>query len=350
MIKRDFDLNIEEKKKVIIKKEIKKKKEYEPLSRVLIIGPNYPERCHFSENIYDLWQEREEYDIRIVADLELPVNSMHVEKGLELPLSTIVNTLESWKPQLIIVDQININFMNDQVIPVFYHHRNYFRDPAVFYPTLVWFWHENILRYYKNWFKRNWMAQVQYHDISYVPYNPNLFQSNIKKKYKGVNGIGFREPPEFAEEIDDMFEIAPVKILAQEWNRFKELGFHVFDTPVTDEEYREYIPQCEAVWIRLSTRQYTSRFMVEAMGCKTLCVIKLENRHHEQILEKMGLFKDIHYLGVNKLEDIKEVYNTCKNKEEIIKKAYNVVINNHTYNNRIDQIIKTYEAVINKKL
>ena len=51
MIKRDFDLSIE-KKEVVIKEEKKEKKikKYEPLERVLIIGPNYPERCHFSEN------------------------------------------------------------------------------------------------------------------------------------------------------------------------------------------------------------------------------------------------------------------------------------------------------------
>ena len=347
MIKRDFDLSI--KKKEVIKKEVVKKEEKkdEPLSRVLIIGPNYPERCHFSENIYDLWKEREGYDIKIIADLELPVNSMHIEKGLELPLTTILNTLEEgWIPQLIIYDQVNINIRNNTKIPVFYHHRNYFREPRMFYPSLVWFWHEDILNYYKNTFKRNWMAQVQYHELMYIAVNPNLYPLE-KKKYEGINLIGFRELP---NEIDDMFEVAPQELLQQEYDKFCTLGLNVFESPIMDNEYREILPQCEAVWCPLSRRQYTSRRIIEAMVSKTLVVLKLENKRHEEILEKIDFYNGKHYIGVKKLEDIKEVYEKTKNKQKIIENAYEVVLNNHTYENRIDQIIKTYEGVVNKSL
>lgn len=351
MIKRDFDEDISKllEPKIKEKKEVKiKKEEYELLKRVLIIGPNYPERCHFSENIYDLWSEDTNYEIKIIADLELPVNSMHIEKGLELYLSVIVDMLDGWKPQLVIYDQVNINFMNNLQCPVFYHHRNYYRDVRMVYPTVVYFWHEELLKYYKTWFKRNWMANVQYHDVMYIAVNPKLFNTNAKKIYKGVNFIGFREPPSFSDEINDIFELAPVKLLEMEYNEFKSLGLNVFETPIMDDQYRDLVPQCEAVYCPISMGQYTSRRIIEAMACKTLVVLKLENKRHEETLKKMGFINGEHYIGVSKLSEIKEKFEGTKNKKKIIENAYNVVMNRHTYQNRIEQIIKKYEEITNK--
>ena len=348
MIRRDFK---EDLSKLNIKKEIpekkKKEKEFEPLKRILIIGPDYPERCHFSENIYDLWSQMEGYEVKILGDNKLPVKPIHLEKGLELHVSNLLE--KDWKPQLIIIDQISLEFTNLQPIPVFYHHREFKRIPTVHFPTVVYFWHKDIIEYYEKRFVKKWMAQVPYKEVMGIPYNPTLYKPE-DKIYKGVNGIGFREDPIDCLEDIDIFEAGPITILQQELDVFKALGFNVFDTPITDEQYREYLPKCEALWIPLSIRQYISRRMIEAMGCKTLCVIKLENKRHEKILQKMGFINGTHYLGVKRLEDIKEAYNKLKNKKEMIEKAYNVVINNHTYQNRIEQIIKKYEEITNKNL
>ena len=350
MIKRDFNediSNLLEPKKKEIKKEIKiKEGEYGPLKRVLIIGPNYPERCHFSENIYDLWNEDPNYEIKIIGDTELPVNSMHIQKGLELQLSVVIEKLEEWKPQLVIYDQVNVNFMNDLQVPVFYHHRNYYRDVRMFYPTVVYFWHDELLKYYETRFKVNWMAQIPFKDVMYIPVNPKRYKPE-KKIYKGVNGIGFREPPSFAYEINDLFELGPVRLLEQEYNKFIELGFNMFETPIMDDEYRELLPKCEALWIPLSAGQYTSRRMIEAMACKTLCILKLESKIHEKVLQKMGFYNGEHYIGVDRLDEIEQAFIETTNKKEIIENAYSQVLNNHTYQNRIEQIIKKYEEITN---
>ena len=186
------------------------------------------------------------------------------------------------------------------------------------------------------------MAQVRYHELMYIAVNPDLYILSRKKKYSGVNLIGFRELP---NEVDDIFETAPQILLKQEYDMFKTLGLNVFDSPIMDDQYRELLPQCEAVWCPISVRQYTSRRILEAMACKTLVVLKLESKKHEETLKKMGFINGKHYIGVKKLEDIKKVYEKTKNKQEIIENAYNMVMANHTYNNRIDQIIETYERI-----
>lgn len=334
--------------KVVKKKEKIERIELEfkdkTLRKILIIGPNSGLKCHFSENIYDEFIKAN-FDAKYIGINKLKLNEMHIKKGMRYPISNILNTLKDWKPQLIIIDQININFSNMQSIPVFYHHREFKRPPTVFYPTVVFFWHEDILKYYERMFAKEWMSQVRYKEIMTIAFSFDTWKPK-KKLYKGVNAFGSRESFKECYIANELANMADIMLLEQEHEEIKKY-VNYFDGKISDNEFRKLMPQCEAVWIPQSVRQFTSRAMLEAMACKTLCIIKLENERHEEILAKMGLEDGVHYIGIEHLEEIELAFQQTPNKEEIIENAYELVHKKHTYKNRMNEIIELYNKIVN---
>ncbi len=356
---RDFDDHITseqrlrfknlKRKKIIEKKVSKKVNEIkEGLNRILVIGPNAGLMCHFSENIHNIF-DKEGYDSKLISPPEIKPDKVYTKMGMAYPISKVLTKFDDWKPQLIIVDQTSLNFSNNQAVPVFYHHREFKRPPTVFYPTVVYLWHEDLIEYYKNIFAKEWMSQVQYHKIMRVAYNPDMWK--LKEKiYKGVNAFGVRESFKQCYDMNEIANIADIKLLELEHNEIKNY-VNYFEGQVLDNEFREKMPKCEAVWIPQSMRQYTSRGMLEAMACKTVCVIKLENERHKEILGYMGLKNNNHYFGIEKLSSLDNVDHALfeKHRERVIEDAYKVVSKKHTYLNRMKEIVSLYEEITNKK-
>jgi hypothetical protein len=85
--------------------------------------------------------------------------------------------------------------------------------------------------------------------------------------------------------------------------------------------------------------------MLEAMICKVLVIIKVENETHERILNHMGYERGIHYVGVDSLEEILPSFKSLciKDKETMIEKAHLHTLENHTYEQRAKQLIALYE-------
>lgn len=350
MIKRDMDLVITKnmRRRFIDKLPIERdeqdgQEEKEELNRILIIGPNYGLKCHFSENIHDAFVAND-YDALIIDPRELSVNKLHLEKGMHYPINRILSNLNNWMPQLIIVDECGLNFSNNQSIPVFYHHREFKRPPSVFYPTVAFFWHEDVIKYYEKMFAKEWMAQVQYKRTMNIAYNPKIYKPR-KKEYKGISGIGVRETFQQVYKMDELANIADAMIMERERKEVRQY-INYFEPPIDDNEFRELIAKCEAVWLPISVRQYTTRAMLEAMGCKTVCIIKLENDRHKEILEKMDLFSGTHYVCISNLNQLGSVVFDAEN---ITKKAYNLVKRKHTYENRMLEIVDIYNKITSKK-
>ena len=131
-------------------------------------------------------------------------------------------------------------------------------------------------------------------------------------------------------------------LLFNEWEEFKKLGFRCFDTPISNIEYREILPQCEALFVNIATQQYLSHKIYETMACKTLCIIKLENETHKQILENAGFIAGKHYIAIKALNEIKEVYDQTQNKQEIVENAYKKILKDNTYIENAKYITKLF--------
>lgn len=328
------------------------KKIFKDLEKVLIIGPLQLNGSHFSEQIFNVAKNKVE--TRYISPIELaPVNSLdlkYYDKRKTLyPLSKVLKKLD-YEPDLILMDECRFSWLNDVNIPVFYHHREFKRPPTVFYPDVVFFWHQPFIDYFCKIFAPHWMARVPNHVILPIAVNPEMYLPQ-EKTIEGIIGIGARESLE--EVISYMKELTNVSTLIiqkQELDTFKEMGFTFYPDPIDDEKYRELLPHCEMLWVPLPNRQYTTRRMLDCMATKTLCFIKIENEEHEQVLRDMDLHQGKHYIKFEQMEDLREIKDsiTPEMVQEITENAYNLVIQKHTYEQRFEFIKELYQKFTEK--
>jgi len=315
--------------------------------QILIIGNPLNKGCHVSENIYTEF-ERRGYKTKYISVKDLRDENLndYAKKTKLYPLSKVVKKI-GFRPDFIFIDQCKFFWKNDVDIIVFYNHGEFHRPPTVYHPTVGFFCHDGIITYYERIFAPYWISKIQHKHSFYVSVNRNKFKSQ-KKEYKNIIIIGYREGFKRIYQINELTKMAGIVIIEREYDKLKELGFQCFTAPITDEQYREILPKCEVVWIPFLVREYGTRRMLEAMICKALCIIKIENEAHELILKKMGFKNGEHYIGIDKLEEMKQAFIETTNKKEIIENAYNITLKNHTYKNRVDFIINIYEKIKEK--
>ncbi len=357
-IYRDYINTLPKEKKVVVKIEPMKEKKIKPvkkneigsLTQILFIGPKQIHKCHTTENLYDCAVAKG-FDVRYLCPDDLNLTDKQKARTSEYYLSNIQKLLGEWKPQMIFIDDCWVLFRNTLAIPVFYNHMAYMRPPMVNHPTVLYLYHEDILKYYEH-FYTDWMAQIAHKKVLYVAYNPSVWKP-MDKEYTGINAFGGREGFQGSYKINEIMVMAEVRILEQEHKKYKKLGLNYFEGQWDDNTYRKMMPKCEALWVNLSTRQITSRSMLECMATKTLCMIKTQeekgNFRIEEILAKMDLIKGEHYIGVDKISDLPKAFNETTNKKEIIKRAYNAVSKKHTYTNRMEEIVQMYNEIMETK-
>jgi len=332
------------------KKTTKDGKEENTLERVLIIGPVQVHKCHFSENIFDCFRDAG-FDVKYLCPSDLNLTEKQQRRKEEYYLSNIQKILGDWKPQMIWIDFCWVFFRNTLSIPVFYFHMPFMRDPMVRHPTVLYLYHEDILKYYER-FHTDYMVEIPHKEVMYVAYNPETWKP-AKKTYKGINAFGGREGFKGVYAIDEILVIAEARLLEQEHEEYKKFGLNYFEGTFDDDTYRKMMPKCEALWVNLSARQFTSRTMLECMGTKTMCFMKTmeeEGNHRiEEILLEMGLKKGEHYYGVDKISELPQAFNKAINKRQVLADAYKLVSENHTYKNRMEQIIEKYNEIMEAK-
>jgi len=211
-ILRDMDIKISEnmhrrfidKLPLIVKKKEKKViKPVENLKRVLLITNDQFTKNDLASNLYNVFEDND-YDVRIEIPCNFKVapNELHLEKGMYYPINRILNK-SKWKPQLIIINEKTLNFSNNQIIPVFYFHDGFERYPSVFYPTVAFFWHEDIVKYYER-VAREWMSQVQCKEVIELAFDSKSFLKKFNE-YKKIGEKNYSMVKEF--EIDEIINI-----------------------------------------------------------------------------------------------------------------------------------------------
>jgi len=337
-------------------RDIKKEKEQIKLKNVLLIGPRIDRGCHFTENVYSVFKTRE-YNVQLLTVEELMQNEpdigLYSQRKITYSLSKALEHVD-FEPELILMEEPHWIFFNDVNIPVFYLHREFKRPPMVFYPDVGFFWRTGFAEFFRKRFASHWYANVPKFTTMNVALNPNNFTLK-EKTIKGIVGITGRETINEAEGMEELTEISSLFYLRDQIEKFKktELPYIGVDEDcMTDKDFRELLPQCEALWVLMPLRQFVSRRIIEAMFCKTIPVIVIENRAHESCLSEMGFEANEHYIKVKSIDDIKKLndswdYNSVKHIAEAGRK---IVSERHLYSHRVDQIIDIYrDYCIRKK-
>jgi len=327
---------------------IKIEKEYDPnLQRVLVIGPKQLSGVHFSEKIYDAGVKQGYLTSYLSpSQIEDKNKQDYISKKKKYPISKTLQFIK-FIPDLIIVDECEFWWKNDVSIPVFYRHREFKRPPTVYHPTVAFFENEEIISYYKTMFAPHWMSKVKHHRVLYPAVDSDLYKPE-SKEYKGTCHIGFRDVINNPYGYPELANIADMVLLQQQdFEVVQQKDINSYQGRITNERYRELLPKCEKLWIPISTRQFVSRRMLEAMACKTACIIQLEDQKHEDILRDMGYEPMEHYISIDDivyLDQVDIVINK-KETEEMIEKAYRQTLEHHTYWHRWDEILGVYNEL-----
>ena len=325
------------------------------LKNILIIGPSIDKGCHFSENMLEAFKEKG-YNTELLDLIKLGWYSKECDeykkRHARYPISKAL-TFTTMIPDLILFDEPAWDFYNDVKIPVFYYHREYNRSPTIFHPDRAYFWHQSVI---DNWngIRGNpfWMHQVKEKRVIGIAVNPKQFKQQ-PKIIKGVTCLGGRETMYNCLKMKEDKATEYLTQSLQEIVEFIMLGFPFIEdnnNGLSDERYRELLPQCESLWICFPLGQYISRRLLEAMYNKVVVILKLENHEHEQILSDMGFKANEHYVAIKDIKDMIELnknwnYNNYK---EMTEKAYNVVINRHLFSHKVDFIVSEYKDYIIK--
>ena len=329
---------------------VRNSKRIPELKRIAIIGPRIYKGCHLSENLYNAFRGMG-YRTSIIADDELglrkkdTLNRMYQAHKLLYPISKAIRHL-SEKPELIIVDEPSLYFYNNVDIPVFYAHREFKRPPKVYYPDIGLFWHRGITRYFKKMFAPHWAANTPKLMELHPAVEPTQFKL-VKKTIPGISNFAGREK---LGELIHMKELTATALVRESYRKMLKVisyGINYIKNSrggLTDLEFRTALAQCEACWVLQPSSQYISRRMLEAMLCKTVVILKLENKEHEDTFTRMGFNKNEHYINIEKLSDLKDLQKSWNyaHHSDMVKKAYKVVMENHTFINRAELLIELY--------
>lgn len=328
------------------------------LKNILVIGPGFYKGCHFSENIYYAFEEKG-YNVNLLALQDLGYGTFEGKPYNEhreiYPLSKAVAKLED-PPDLIIMDEPSWYFNNDVEIPVFYIQREYKRPPKCFYPDIAFFWHSGIIRYFQKFFAPHWARHTTQLETIGIAVVPEHFKKRRKRIHKGIVALAGRESMVALATMKELTGLGALYDIKHQVQKARELGIKFigyenetlyddkYGGTLNDEQYRDVLPKCEGIWIHVPLGQFVSRRMVEAMACKVVCAIRIENEDHEWVLREMGLLPNEHYIPITDVSDVAKINKVFKYKEykTMVNKAYKVVMEKHTYQNKADELIKHY--------
>ncbi|MDH3324017.1 MAG: class I SAM-dependent methyltransferase [Candidatus Peregrinibacteria bacterium] len=321
--------------------------------KIIVIGSKgLGKGAHFAENIskafnilnHDVFH----YD---PEDLKRELNpqewNRHAIQRKPVRLSLIIKN-EVF--DLIFIDQCNFQFKNDVSIPVFYYHKYLHRHPSVFYPDVIFYPDPAFLHFFVNQEHQWYNYHVKIKQILYPSIDLDLYEPR-EKIIKGTIGIGFRRSFESWVKAGGLAEGATSDVIENDVKQFMKTGLCYYYTPVSDEEYRDLLSQSESVWVPVPPYQYITRRMLEAMACKTTCILKLQDKRHEEILKGMGFLSGIHYICPVNIESINTLYKSTfsdKDRRKIINNAFKE-IQNHSSLKRAEQILTAYFDYIKKE-
>ena len=317
---------------------------------ILVIGakePNY-KGVHFSEGIAKAF-DKLGHNVGFYNPYEFTdMNNFRAHLTLRKPIkiSQIFEKYKIGNVDFIFIDECNFTFKTDiSLIPTIYHHNQLNRMPNVNYPQAILYPFQEMFDYHSKQAYPWYFNHIPVSDIIYVAVDPEINKPLPKRPSRDICGIGYRRSIESWIGAGGIASGPTAFQIRDEIEEFKAMGFTFFDTPISDSQYRDTLATLNATWFPIAYFQYISRRILEAMASKVLCVIKLQDKRHREILERMGFFNGVHYFGIKKMSELEnlEVHIELYPFTEMIENAYNMVLKNHTYKQRAKQVIDLFE-------
>jgi len=246
---------------------------------IQVIGHDSKKGFHFAEGIVPSLK-KEEHHVNFLSCEEIQSKispelwNLYRYKKQPVNLSEYIEDSD-----LIMVDQCDLYFESNVDIPLFYNHKYIHRLPSVSKADVIFFLTQPLLTYCRD-IQFPWLCfQAKSLEVMASSINPSLFKTQ-KKTLHQVVGIGDRQPPEAYAKDPEILQEASIELIRRDIKKFKNYGFHYFDGPITDVQYRELLPTCKAVFFSFPRGQYFSRRMLEIMASKTLFVTQLHSERH----------------------------------------------------------------------
>ena len=315
--------------------------------KIIVIGSKGAGKgAHFSEGIVKAFRQMN-HDVSFYDPLDFATEKEKLQRQW-IPLSIFERSYND-KYDFMFIDQCNFEFKNDIDNLVFYNHKYLHRHPRVFYPDVMFHACEPFKDFFIRQEHQRYCHYVPKHEILYPAVDPDLYKP-IEKDLKGIIGIGFRRSFDSWVKAGGISMGPTNDIIKREVEQFKTFEYY-YDTPITDDEYKDLLSRAEAIWVPVPPYQYITRRMLEAMACKTLSVFKIESDQHRKVLEQMGYIFSEDYVGFYDIYEIEDFSNDLTFNRinlplsEIIASAYEKTMKNHTYTQRAEQILKIYEEL-----
>ena len=338
----------EQKKFRLYVEDIEDALEHDGKYNILVLGPiGHGYGCHMSEVLTEGF-------INLSHNVMFITQPMLVKEKMFKPqkVSTLIDKfLNGKKPDLIFLSEMKIRIINDLGIPMPYFHTGWYKEPNVEGDHVIHYFRQSqIVDAYR---KEGRIVETMYSAV-----NPTYFYPE-EKTISGVNGIGFRRGWEkWFKMVGSLKPL--VGLMKKETDFFISLGYGYFPTPVDDLQYREIMKRLECLTPLTANGGYITRRMIEGMACKTLIIMRLDfalkdgkrdSSIHRTMLREMGYYAGEHYIEIDKVKDIKEVWKNIseEEKERIRMNAYKLTLARHTPIQRAKRVIEDFESGLWKK-
>ena len=243
-------------------------------------------------------------------------------------------------PDFIYIEQMYYRLdVSEITCPVIYQHREYTHFPDIIGPDILlasYHWRMRTYEYYHPWEYHN----IPYKDYLCVALDPDDIKPIEKKTIAGISHIGLVIPMWQFRQANGPFADMVMEGQENFWNECVDEGYvNNIPTGLNNDEFHKMLGRCEAILYDAGRFGAFSRRMIEAMGSKTLCVVKIHSNLEKQIYKDMGLTDEMCFF-VETVEDVGKISFTEEERKTMADKAYEWITNNHTYEVRVKKLLE----------
>ena len=274
------------------------------------------------------------------------VGEEHLKFKRPVRLSDIIKTVH--RPiDILIVAQSYMFTTNDLDIPVFYFHTELTSALTMRNPTHLLYKLPEMDHWVRNYFPYE-HHRIQHKFFLPPACHPAHYIFDVPKDYL-VSYIG--APSDTFDRIRDWIWNSMQKSMKEieGWIRLRDDVYNFYEegeTPAKTEVYNETMSRSNYVILTAHNGVYIGRRPFEALACKTIPILWVENDAAKKCLNNLG-FKE---RGGNQncymfrsLEDLESILLGLAPDPEMAEKGYNMLMNNHTFGHRCLSLLKIIE-------
>ncbi len=267
----------------------------------------------------------------------------HLKFKKPVPLSDIIRTVH--RPiDLLIVAQSYMYTYNDLNIPVFYYHTELTSPLTLRNPTHILYKLPEMDHWLRNYFPYE-HHRAQHRFFLPPACHPPHYIYEVPKEYL-VSYIG--APTDTFDRIRDWVWNSmqrDMKVI-EAWLKLREDVYCFYDEgdePAKTEVYNETMSKSHYTILTAHNGVYIGRRPFEAMACKTVPIIWVENDNAQECFNGLG-FKERggqqNCYFFRTLEDLESILTGLAPNPEMAERGYNMMLNNHTFGHRVLSLIK----------